>query len=114
MQHIHVLEFDRDAAFASKSPKSSLRSDAAKHVQTESYNVTHTLIQDLLSVLCFVQVPPSPKELIPPHLTARSSTRHFTVPFTLEEYAALGTAALVFNGVLSHLNSRSMHRETSE
>ena len=115
MQQIHALEFARDAAFASRAHKSALRSDTVKHVQTlRLYNITHTLIQDFLSVLCFVQVPPSPKELIPPRLTACSSTRHFKVPYTLEVYAALETAALVFNGVPSHLNSRSMHRGTSE
>lgn len=46
--------------------------------------------------------------------SADTNTRRFKVPYTLEAYAALETAALVFNGVPSHLNSRSMHRGTSE
>lgn len=115
MQQIHALEFARDEAFASRAHKSALRGDAMKHFQTlRLYNLAHTVIQDFLSILCFVQVPPSPKELIPPHLTACSNTHHFKVPYTLEVYAALETAALVFNGVPSHLNSKSMHRGTGE
>lgn len=63
---IHGLEFARDAAFAFRAYKSTLRGDALKDVQTLMlYGITRTLIQGFLA-----QIPPSLREEIPQHLAA--------------------------------------------